>query len=263
MNLWIDKLIDDYYKFLKERTAVITDTGTEWAVISTPFIGPFNDTLEMYAKKHNNIITLSDDGITLKNLELQGISLTHSPKRKDLFNKILLTYNIICTNDELFVEATEINFAQKKHDLIMAMSEINDMYMISNPAVTSLFKEDVKTFFDNQGIIYTPQFISRGKTGLEFTFDFQLAYRTHEIIIKSFNKLDKMNIPNFLFTWDDVKSIREQLTGKNINGIALINDTDKIILPEYIEALKSRNADYILWSEKDKPENINKLKPAA
>ena len=51
MRTWIDELINDYYKFLRERTFAITDTGTDWAVISTPFMGAFNDTLEIYAKK--------------------------------------------------------------------------------------------------------------------------------------------------------------------------------------------------------------------
>lgn len=262
MNTWIDKLIDEYYKFLKERTAVITDTGTEWAVISTPFVGAFNDTLEIYAKKSGDKIILSDDGVTLSNLDLQGAAITYSAKRKELLNKILLTYGIVCENDEFVVEASETTFAQKKHNLIMAISEINDMYTLSKPAVLSVFKEDVKSFLDTQDIIYTPQFISKGKVGLEFTFDFQIAYKHKEIIIKSFNRLDKNNIPNFLFTWDDVKSVREQITGKVLTGVAIIND-EKEVLPEYLEALKIKNADYILWSEKDKPENINKLKHVA
>jgi len=261
MNTWIDKLIDDYYKFLKERTAVITNTGTEWTVISTPFVGAFNDALEIYAKRSGDKIILSDDGVTLSNLDLQGATIERG-KRKELLNKILLTYGIVCEKDEFVVEANATTFAQKKHNLIMAISEINDMYMLSKPSVLSMFKEDVKSYLESQDIIYTPQFISKGKIGLEFTFDFQIAYKHKEIIIKSFNRLDKYNIPNFLFTWDDVKSIREQITGKTLNGIAIINDNDKEILPEYLEALKIKNTDYILWSEKDKPENINKLKVA-
>jgi hypothetical protein len=259
MNTWIDKLIDDYYKFLKEHTTVITETGTEWVVINTPFASAFNDTLEIYVKKSGDKMILSDDGVTLYDLGLQGVSILHSTKRKELLNKILLTYGIVCENDELVVAATETTFAQKKHNLIMAISEINDMYMISKPSVNFVFKDDVKSFLDTQDIIYTPQFISKGKVGLEFAFDFQIAYKNKEIIIKSFNKLDKSNIPQFLFTWDDVKSVREQLTGKNIIGIAIIND-DKELLPEYLDALKIKNADYILWSEKNKPENVNKLK---
>ena len=51
MNNWVNELIDKSYDFLQGRTAVVTETGTNWAVISTPFIGLFNDTLEVYAKK--------------------------------------------------------------------------------------------------------------------------------------------------------------------------------------------------------------------
>jgi hypothetical protein len=104
----------------------------------------------------------------------------------------------------------------------MAISEINDMYMLNKLSISSVFKEDVKSFLDAQDIIYTPQFISKGKIGLEFTFDFQIAYKQKEIIIKSFDRLNRQNVPNFLFTWDDVKSCREQITGKSLKGIAII-----------------------------------------
>jgi len=259
MITWIEKLINDYYKFLRDRTALITDTGTDWAVISTPFIGAFNDYIEIYVKKNMDSIILSDDGITIKNLDLQGVSVNISQKRKEILDKVLLTYGIKNNSNEFIVEATEANFAQKKHNLLMAISEVNDMYMLSNPSVSSIFKEDVKTFLDEQEIIYTPQFISRGRTGLEFTFDFQIAHKNKEIVIKSFNSLSKMNVPNFLFTWDDVKSVREQVSNKNLIGLAFVNDTEKKIETEYIEALKSRNAECILWSERHKSENLQKL----
>ncbi|MFN4285614.1 MAG: DUF1828 domain-containing protein [Lacibacter sp.] len=263
MNNWINELIDKYYDFLKGRTALITETGSNWAVISTPFIGLFNDTLEIYAKKENGKILMSDDGVTLKNLELAGASLSRSPKRKDVLERILLTYGIQFNGNELIVDANEQNFPQKKHNLITAISEINDMYMLAKHTVASVFKEDVQHFLDEQEIVYTPQFISKGSTGLEFTFDFQIAYRQKEIVLKSFNTLNKINLPNFLFTWEDIKSVREKITGKSVVGLAVINDTEKEIQDEYLNALESKNADYILWSKRHTPENISKLKEAA
>jgi hypothetical protein len=47
--------------------------------------------------------------------------------------------------------------------------------MMAKHTVSSLFKEDVKFYFDEQNIIYTPQFIAKGSTGIEFNFDFQIA----------------------------------------------------------------------------------------
>lgn len=262
MNNWVNELIDNYYDFLKGRTSVITETGTDWAVISTPFIGLFNDTLEVYAKKENGKILLSDDGVTIKNLELIGSQISRSPKRKDLLDRILLNYGIQMLDGEIVTEANENSFAQKKHNLISAISEINDMYMLAKHTVASVFKEDVQAYLDEQEIIYTPQFISKGSTGLEFTFDFQIAYKNKEIVIKSFNSVNKLNIPNFLFTWDDIKSVRERVTNKQVIGLAIINNEDKEVSAEYLEALKSRNADLILWTERHVPENITKLKAA-
>lgn len=262
MNNWLNELIDNYYDFLKGRTAVVTETGTNWAVISTPFIGLFNDTLEIYAKKDNEKILLSDDGITVKNLDLIGSPVSRSPKRKDLLDKILLNYGIQYQDNEFITEATEQNFAQKKHNLVSAISEINDMYMLAKHTVASIFKDDVRDYLNEQQIIYTPQFISKGSTGLEFTFDFQVAYRNEEIVIKSFNSMNKLNLPNFLFTWEDIKSARERITNKRVVGLAIINDEEKEIQAEYFDALKSKNADFILWTERHTPENVNKLKAA-
>jgi len=98
-------------------------------VISTPFLGAFNDYVEIYAKKNHDKIILSDDGITLKNLNLQGISVSDSSDKKDFFDRMLLTYEIKLDNDEFIVEATDTNFAQKKQSLIEAIYEINKMYM--------------------------------------------------------------------------------------------------------------------------------------
>lgn len=263
MNNWLNELIDKYYDFLKGRTAVITETGTEWAVINTPFLGLFNDTLEIYAKKESNRIVLSDDGITLKNLDLIGSSVSRSPKRKELMERILLNYGIQFYEGEFITEADENTFAQKKHNMVSAISEINDMYMLAKHTVASVFKEDVQAYLEEQQIIYTPQFISKGSTGLEFTFDFQIAYRNKEIVIKSFNSVNKLTLSGFLFTWGDIKNVREQITNKEVIGLALINNEDKEIQNEYIEALKSKNADFILWTERHKPDNTSKLKMVA
>jgi hypothetical protein len=166
------------------------------------------------------------------------------------------------SNDELTTEATERDFPQKKLNLIAAISETADMYYLARHTVASVFREDVKAYLDEQELIYTPYFISKGSTGLEFTFDFQIAYRNTEIVIKSFNSVNKMNLPHFLFTWDDIKKVREQQTQKELIGLAVINDIDREVNDEYLSALESKGAKHILWSQRHNPDNIRKLKAA-
>jgi hypothetical protein len=121
---WINTLMDNYYTFLKEKTLVTYSTSTDWVEINTPFIGLFNDTIVIYAKKDGNKIILSDDGNTLKDLELIGIEIGRSPKIKEIIDKILINYGVLINNKELINEATEIDFPQKKINLISSISEI-------------------------------------------------------------------------------------------------------------------------------------------
>jgi hypothetical protein len=131
--------------------------------------------------------------------------------------------------------------------------------MLAKHTVSSLFKEDVRGFFDEQNIIYTPQFIAKGGTGIEFTFDFQIAGRQKELVIKSFNSLSKINVPTFLFGWEDIKNAREKISGKQLKGLAIINDIDKELKQEYVGALERKGADVIMWSRRHQPGMLEKL----
>lgn len=259
MNNWFDESINQYYSWLKDKTFTRLDEQTGWIAVSTPFIGLFNDPIEIYLKKNGETIMLSDDGATLRNLELAGANVTRSPKRKEWLDFILLNYGIVLQNNELCVSAKLTDFPQKKHNLICAISEISDMEITAKHVISSLFREDVKQLLDDQNIIYTPQFITKGSTGIEFTFDFQIAGREKELVLKSFNSLNKINVPNFLFSLDDIRPIREKSSGKELLSLAVINDIEKDIKPEFVNALQSKNTDIIFWSERNKPENLKKL----
>lgn len=256
---WINTYVDDYYSWLRKKTIIQQGTTTDWFLIDTPFLGAFNDTIEIYAQRKDNRFKLSDNGETLNNLELQGLQIQGSKTRRNLLDSILLNYGIKTVNDELIVESNSENFSQSKHNLLSAILEINDLYVLSKNNVSSIFKEDVRSFLDHQNIIYTPDFISKGITGLEFNFDFQIAQKTKEIVIKSFNTINKSTLSTFLFSWDDIKPLREKTTKKEVKAIAIINDLDREIKGEYLTALQSKNADFILWSERNSDKNINLL----
>ena len=256
---WLQENIDNYYNWLKEKTAIREDRQTGWTAISTPFLGLFNDPVEIYAKLENQQLILSDDGETIGNLKLVGVSVSGSPKRKELLDKILLNYGIQLDGDELLTKGNPKDFNQKKHNLISAICEIAEMEMLAKHTVHSVFKEDVRAFLDEQKITYTPQFIAKGNTGIDFTFDFQLAGREKEIVIKSFNSLTKTDISSFLFSWEDIKENRQRISGKQLQGLAIINDTDKKVSQEYTAALEIKKTDYILWNERHEPSQMKKL----
>jgi len=259
---WVNTLIKDYYTWLKNKTIVLSDENTEWTAIQTPFLGLYNDVIEMYAKKSGSKIILSDNGDTFNNLDLVGSSLNRAGDRRNIAEKILLNYGVRLDGTELVIETTELNFPQKKHNFLSAIMELNDLYVLSKSNVASIFKEDVRTYLDTQNIIYTPDFISKGSTGLEFMFDFQIAGRNSELVLKSFNTINKQTLSSFLFSWDDIKPVREKVSKKNVTAIAVLNDEEKPIKQEYLEALNSKGANYIIWSERNSATNLIKLKAA-
>ena len=78
----------------------------------------------------------------------------------------------------------------------------------------------------NTILAHTSDFIARGNTGLEFLFDFQIAKKNSEVVIKSFNHIQKAYLSAFLFAWDDIKLTREKVSKKRVEAVAFINNID-------------------------------------
>ena len=102
---WVNTYVDEYYNWLREKTYIQEGTSTDWFLINTPFVGAFNDTIEIYAQKNGSQLILSDNGETMSNLELQGLHIQGSKNRRNLLDAILLNYGIRSINDELSIES--------------------------------------------------------------------------------------------------------------------------------------------------------------
>ena len=173
---WINEKISEYYNWLKDNTAVREDKGTGWFAISTPFAGLFNDNIEIFVKKvSGSEIILSDDGETISNLSMSGVDLLRSDKRKGYLDKILANHGVLLSEGELISKSNGTDFAKKKHSLISAILNISDMTMLAKDNILSIFSEDVLEYANSLDLIYTPSFIVRGRSGLDFNFDFQIA----------------------------------------------------------------------------------------
>lgn len=258
---WIDNSVRAYYDWLREKTVIQKDEMTGWSLITTPFTGLFNDSINIYVKElEPGIVRFSDDGETLQNLDYSGVNIRRSPKRKELFDRIRLNYGIEIEDDEIYIDSRMEEFAQSKHNFISAIMEISDLNVLANHTVAGMFTEDVRSFLKEQEVISTPHFIIEGSTKLNFTFDFLIATFDKEIVLRTFNSLNNNNVPNFLFSWEDVKVARETLSGKELKGLVFVNDDIAKPKTEFLDAIKSKGADYILWSDRHSPENLLKIR---
>lgn len=260
---WIDNRIAEYYQWLKDNTAIREDKGTGWFSVSTPFVGLFNDNIEIFVKKESETkILLSDDGETIENLFLSGVDVLRSQKRKDYMQKVANNFGIKITPEgEIVTESNGADFARKKHNIISAISSISDMSMLSNDKVTSIFAEDVVSYVESLDVYSNPSFLIKGRSGLDFSFDIQITGKKSELVVKPFNVLRQNGIERFLFCMGDIKEAREKATDKELKSLAIINDT--IEPPKnLINALEEYGTPTLLWSKREEEESKNLFKIA-
>lgn len=226
--------------------------GTDWYALSTPFIGMFNDHIEIYVKNQGGNILLSDDGETLENLSLVGVDFNRSEKRRAILNAILNTNGIILKGTELTATASSKDFAMKKHALVTAIMNINDLEVLASNRVVSLFSEDVQSYLDSKDIIYSPSIFLKGLSGLDYNFNFQLAGRKSEAVIKTYDIIKQDYVTSLLYGLSDVQKNRKQVTTKKFISIVLINDSEREPAEKLLNILSDNNVLTAKWSEKSK-----------
>lgn len=250
---WLKEEVERYYDWLKQNTFVQEDKDTGWGVISMPFSGLFNDNIAIYVKRDGNNILLSDDGDTIASLQNVGVTFS-STHRKAILDRISRNFGIkVLKNGEITKSVPHEQFPQGKHDILQAIMEITDLRNISSRSVSSLFKEDVRAYFQVNKINVNPQIMLPGKSGINFTFDYLLSNFDSECLVQTFNVLDKTRLAQFLFGMDEVKENRQKTTEKSLSAITIINDVDNKLKEEFSTALTSRNYDVLLWSERNSP----------
>ena len=127
--------------------------------------------------KQDNKIFLSDDSMTINNLNLTGSTISRSTKRKEIMDRILLNYGLQLKGNEIVTDATEQSFVQKKFCFISAISEINDMYNEFTP----------KSF----GLAYTAQVKRKGSEIIIHNPNVEICKYRPDITNKELNKIKK------------------------------------------------------------------------
>ncbi|NEX77410.1 DUF1829 domain-containing protein [Bacillus thermocopriae] len=244
----INELKNAYSNWINEQLQFRDLNGA--IEITTPFLDRNNDRIQLYVIQDETGLKITDDGITLNELQMSGIDVFDSPRRIELLNFILNGYGVKSNKEELFVNATKSNFPQKKHSLIQAVMSVNDMFMTSRETVTGIFLEDVKEFLDSKDVRFTPNVSFSGKSGLVHHFDFVIPKfkDAPERVLKTFNNPSKEKTEAMLFAWADTKMTRDE----NSVLYAFLNDTDRKINDSILNALQEYSVKPVLWSEREK-----------
>ena len=240
------KLKEKYIDWLEDEITV--NKINEYLEITSPFLDRYNDYLQVYAKlQKNNEIILTDDAYIINNLQMSGIDI-NSSKRKQLLEKFLHKYNVKLEENALVMKSGIDDFPQKILFLMQAMLNVDDMFMLSQNKVASIFLEDVTNFLDNKEIFYSKDVSFFGKSGFVYSYEYllQRTKKMPERLCKVINNPNKQNFQNTMFMWNDTKETRD----RNSQLIVFLNDENRID-SSIIEGFKNYDVNTIPWSEKD------------
>jgi hypothetical protein len=239
-------LIDAYVEWL--RNGLTAEPVGDACELTTPFLDRHNDHVQVYAERTNGRIQLTDDGHTLSDLRTSGFQLD-TPKRRQVFENTLNGFGVRAQSGELVVDASERTLGQRTHTLIQAMLAINDMFVLAQPRVASFFLEDVKGFLDQNEVRYSERIKIAGRTGFDHLVEFLIppSRQAPERFVQAVNMPIRSSVSAYLFSVTDILEAR----GNETKAYAFLNDRDREVPGDVIEALDAYSVTAALWSERD------------
>jgi hypothetical protein len=241
-----EELISGYLGWLKQGLRINELESS--CQIATPFLDRHNDEIEIYVERCNGGLLLTDDGYTVADLLATGMKF-HTPRRKAHLTSVLNGFGVRLTeDDEIQVLATPQDFPQKKHSLVQAILAVNDMFVMADEYVLSLFREDVAKFLEEREIPVFLDFKLSGRSGFDHRFDFGLpkTSRHPQRVLQAINQLTKDQATSFAFAVADVKSIRSE----PLDACVFLNDIEHPPSAENISALQAYDVKPLLWSQR-------------
>jgi hypothetical protein len=243
-----DLLVESYLTWIKRavRAELLEDNITE---LTTPFLDRHNDYLQIYAEQQSSdLYLLTDDGYIITELKSSGVE-KRGPRREELLTELVSGYGVTINGSELQTEATSKNLGQRVHNLIQAMLSVDDMFVLSQPNVSSIFLDDVAKFFNDRDVRYTPRAKFAGKSGFDHLVDFVIprSRQAPERIVQVVNSPRRNRITSLLFTVDDTRAAR----GRDTEYYAVINDTKESLSSEIVHALEEYSVKPKPWSRRD------------
>ncbi|WP_239734144.1 DUF1828 domain-containing protein [Mammaliicoccus sp. H-M33] len=246
----IEQKMNEYFNWLKQNYKYKKlDSSME---ITTPFKNHLNDYIRIYVDfLPNGEIILSDDGLTLNELDMYGIDVK-TKTRTRIIQSVLNQFSLILKNNEIIANVNNESFAQSKHNLIQGILKIYDLTLTSKNNVTSLFYEDVFNFLYEENIGGFEKVSVSGESGIKYSIDYIVpgTKSKAEILINFANNLDFNKVTSDIYIYRDVKPNRPSRNNLDSKMFIIANDIDHPINERARQAAEHDKLSILKWSDK-------------
>lgn len=248
MNTAASLLVDSYLAWIRDSVTAeaLNDQVVE---LTSPFLDRHSDYLQIYAEhRAGDGYVLTDDGYVLSELKSSGVE-HKGQRREELIAQLISGYGVTIVGSELQVWSTSSDLGQRAHNLLQAMLSVDDMFVLSQPTIGTIFLEDVAKFLDDRDIRYTPSVKFSGKSGLDHLVDFVIpkSRLAPERIVQVVNSARRDRVASILFAINDTREIR----GRDTNYYAVLNDTRREVSAEVVHALEEYSVIAQVWSQRE------------
>jgi hypothetical protein len=210
-------LSTEYLHWLKSNLIVFERGSSQ--VLSTPFLDPFNDGIEIALDSSGGEMILHDSGKTLENLLDMGVQIEKSERRQTIIQNAVAGCGVRMNNGRLETVVTHGNRAQRLHFLTTAILRLNDLWMTATPRTITDFFEIVKEYLDQHDILYTANKSITGRT-VEHPIDFIIPLpKGRDRLVKLIARPSVQAAKIASFTWIDLQEAQP-----DAQRIVLLND---------------------------------------
>src|ERR1035441_848642 len=116
-------LAREYGAWLRERLTTVERGQTQ--VLSTPFLDPFHDGIQVHVEPHGGEMVLHDNGDTLEHLSCLGVKIEDSERRRALIQRAPGGCAVRVEGGRLETTATAANLPQRLHFLLVAVLQLD------------------------------------------------------------------------------------------------------------------------------------------
>lgn len=251
MQTTIQSLLNDYFNWYEKRFSI--NELKEAHEIVTPFVNQINDRISLFIEfDDNNQIIISDDGVTIDELLMNGIDI-NTATRERIIKNIIENFKLEINGEIIYTIAKDINsFSQAQHNMIQGILQINDILFTERINVVNLFREEVFDFFYEEEFGGTIEPDLKGASGIKYNIDYSLGGtpRRPQTLIKLLQDPNFTNVAAQKYISDDLKTqfIENKMS---VKYVIIANDIENVVPSKSKKAAEDMGIEMIEWSNKE------------
>jgi hypothetical protein len=242
-------VIQQYLSYLHNQFE--TEYRKDECIITTPFLDPQGDQIELRARIVDGHLIITDGGLSFDFLFLSGMDLgSKSPIRKYHLDVALNSNRAFILDENEIGIRVEMNedIGESMHRLVRAIGSVQHLVYTVKGQSVRLFRDEVATYMRENNLSFEPDYVVRGYSK-DHRFDFYIPQK-QPTVIKALSTENvayaKRLATDTAFAYTDVRR-----ANVDIRGISLLDDDKPVWAGEALSIIVKYSDKVIKWSHKE------------